>query len=680
MSRADLSAWLLTYAVHSTLLIGGVWLLVRRGLIRSHHLQDTFWKAALVGGLLTATAQTALGIRPQGSLAIQAAVPAHVGAEGLAAAPRVSAPRVSAPPASAAPARAVPATDASDALVRQTESTPALPALPAGDAMLYVWLILGAICLLQLFIARMRLALRIGPREPLVGSPLDAHVAALCRAAGIRRPIRLTAAEGLASPIALGRSEICIPRAVLTDLDPAQQRSVLAHELAHLTRFDPLWLTLACVIERAFFFQPLNRLARRRMQETAEYLCDDWAVGTTGSGLTMAKSLVKVAEWMQVAPLPLPLSGMAETPSQLVARVKRLVDNREPLQARRRWQLPAAFAVVGMTAVMVPGVRAGAPAASRTQDTALTQDTASRSPVAAESQDTTRRRPRHLARMEAALASMPQVSPTPTPIIDAVARAEIASSVTQHAMRNVIQNAMQNIQPKIALSFGRASGSQDTAGTSQRVTALIAALRDSDAEVRRAAANSLGQLEDKRAVPGLMTALRDDDAEVRQQAAWALGQLEDKRAVEGLVAALKDANTDVRRKSAWALGQLEDQSAAPALAAALKDSDADVRKTAAWGLGQLELRTAPEALIEALKDSNADVRRTAAWALSEMGDARAVPALRGMLNDTDPDARKNAIHALGQIRDSSAMQAIIGAMQSKDADVRRAAAQALGER
>ena len=412
MSRADLSAWLLTYAVHSTLLIGGVWLLVRRGLIRSHHLQDTFWKAALVGGVLTATAQTALGIRPQGSLAIQAAVPAHVGAERMAPAPRVSAPRVSA------------TTDASDAPVRQhqraagapTESTPASPALPAGDALLYVWLILGAICLLQLFIARVRLALRIGPREPLVGSPLDAHVGALCRAAGIRRPIRLTAAEGLASPIALGRSEICIPRAVLTDLDPAQQRSVLAHELAHLTRFDPLWLTLACVIERAFFFQPLNRLARRRMQETAEYLCDDWAVGTTGSGLTMAKSLVKVAEWMQVAPLPLPLSGMAETPSQLVARVKRLVDNREPLQARRRWQLPAAFAVVGMTAVMVPGVRAGAPAASRAQDT--TQ----RSAAGQETQDTTRRHARRLPRMEAALASMPQVSPTPTPIIDATAQ------------------------------------------------------------------------------------------------------------------------------------------------------------------------------------------------------------------------------------------------------------------
>lgn len=642
MSRADLPAWLLTYAVHSTLLIGAVWLLVRRGVITSHHLQDTFWKAALVGGLLTATAQTALGIRPLGTIAIRPVAMAPGSANAAGAATPTPMPK-----------RAVHATQSSRSAI--PAGTTSAPALSLGAMMLYLWVGLAALCLLQLLIARMRLSWRIGPREPLTGSPLDAHVAALSRAAGIRRPIRLTAAEGLASPIALGRSEICIPRAVLTDLDPAQQRSVLAHELAHLTRFDPLWLTAACVIERTFFFQPLNRVARRRMQEAAEYLCDDWAVDRTGSGLTMAKSLVKVAEWMHTPALPLPLSGMAETPSQLVARVKRLVDDRVPTQGRRRWQVPAAFAIVGITAVMVPGVRPGAPA-----------------PAAPAVQDTARPRPRQTPRPDIAVPHIasPTISPTPTPtpVIAAVEPAMVSAGIAA------------GIRAAIAGDFRRSAEPQDTARQSQRVAALVAALRDADAEVRRAAANSLGQIEDKRAVPGLITALRDEDAEVRQQAAWALAQLEDKRATEPLMAALKDSNIEVRRKSAWALGQLEDQTAGPALAAALRDDDAEVRKNAAWGLGQLELRTAPAELIDALKDPNADVRRTAAWALSEMGDARAVPALRQMLTDTDADARKNAINALGQIRDSSAMQAIIEAMKSTDAEVRRAAAQALGDR
>ncbi|HJP55445.1 MAG TPA: M56 family metallopeptidase [Gemmatimonadales bacterium] len=664
MSRADLPAWLATYAVHSTLLIGTVWLLVRRGVIRSHHLQDTFWKAALLGGLLTATAQMALGIRPQGSVAIQAAQPSlapttliNRGAGDGAAADQardrlqIQRPASELPPA---PASVGPAPALHQSVQQEGVSRPAPHPV---DILPIIWMALAALFVLQLVVARFRLSWRIGPREPLTGSPLDAHVSALRRAAGIRRPIRLTAAEGLASPIALGRSEICIPRAVLTDLDAAQQRSVLAHELAHLTRLDPVWLTAACVIERAFFFQPLNRLARRRMQETAEYLCDDWAVGRTGSGLTMAKSLVKVAEWMHTPALPLPLSGMAETPSQLVARVKRLVDNREPAQARRRWQVPAAFAVVGVTAVMAPGVMpaaqpAGAPAAHTVQDT------------------TPRRARRTPAPDIPVVVNIPRIRVSPTPL---------PTPVVNGAMRTAVAAALRDVRPIIA-GARRSQEPQDTARNAARVAALIAALRDSDAEVRRAAANSLGQLEDKRAVTALAAALRDSDAEVRSQSAWALGQLEDKRAVEPLTAALRDENVEVRRKAAWALGQLEDESAAAGLAAALRDADADVRKTAAWSLGQLELETAPPALIEALHDQNADVRRTAAWAVSEMGDARAVPALREMLNDTDADARRNAIHALGQIRDSTAMQAIIGAMQSKDAEIRRAAAQALGDR
>ncbi len=668
MSRADLPAWLLTYAIHSTLLIGAVWLLVRRGVIRSHHLQDTFWKAALLGGLLTATAQTALGIRPQGSVAIRAAdqpslvpttlirrqtgpgAPADRTPERPVDARRAATEAAPVPSAAAATPSSLHQASAEE-IAATTSSWPRI-----ADLFPMVWIALAALLLLQLAIARFRLSWRIGPREPMAGSPLDAHVAALCRAAGVRRPIRLTAAEGLASPVALGRSEICIPRAVLTDLEPAQQRSVLAHELAHLTRSDPIWLMAACVIERAFFFQPLNRLARRRMQETAEYLCDDWAVGRTGSGLTMAKSLVKVAEWMHTPALPLPLSGMAETPSQLVARVRRLVDDREPRQVRRRWHVPAAFAVVGGMALMVPGVM---PAAERAAAT-----------PAQTVQDTTPRRVRRTPAPDfPVVVDIPRmrISPTPlpTPVVNGIARAAIAS-------------AMRNVAPMLA--GVRSHEPQDTARNSARVAALVAALKDSDAEVRRAAANSLGQLEDKRAVTALMAALRDSDADVRAQSAWALGQLEDKRAVASLTGALKDENVEVRRKAAWALGQLEDDSAAAGLAAALRDADADVRKTAAWSLGQLELQTAPPALLEALHDQNADVRRTAAWAVSEMGDARAVPALREMLNDADADARKNAIHALGQIRDSTALQAIIGAMQSKDAEIRRAAAQALGDR
>jgi hypothetical protein len=55
-------AWLLTYAIHSTLLSGLAWLITRY--VRSHRLKDLLWKTALVGGILTATLQVFWGVKP----------------------------------------------------------------------------------------------------------------------------------------------------------------------------------------------------------------------------------------------------------------------------------------------------------------------------------------------------------------------------------------------------------------------------------------------------------------------------------------------------------------------------------------------------------------------------------------------------------------------------------------
>src|SRR5262245_39990300 len=58
----------------------------------------------------------------------------------------------------------------------------------------------------------------------------------------------------------------------------------------------------------------------------------------------------------------------------------------------------------------------------------------------------------------------------------------------------------------------------------------------------------------EQAVDGLVAALKDTDAGVRRQAAAALGEIGNARAVTGLMDALKDADPDVRQHALSALG------------------------------------------------------------------------------------------------------------------------------
>ncbi len=251
---------------------------------------------------------------------------------------------------------------ASPSAVALPEAVAAGPA--AGAASLPTVLLRGyvgiALLLTTLFLIRRALAMRrIGPRRPVEEPRLLTMLELLREGGGVHRPVRLTAARGLSSPVALGWDEIVLPEAALTELDTEQQRSLLAHELAHLTRHDPAWLTLGCVLERLFFLQPLNHLARVRLQEAAEYLCDDWAVHRTGSGFSLASCLVKVAEWVDTGPATVPLAGMTERRSQLVTRVHRLIEGRAMSAPRSLWLLTGAVTLVALTAVAAPGISTG---------------------------------------------------------------------------------------------------------------------------------------------------------------------------------------------------------------------------------------------------------------------------------------------------------------------------------
>ena len=119
------------------------------------------------------------------------------------------------------------------------------------------------------------------------------------------------------------------------------------------------------------------------------------------------------------------------------------------------------------------------------------------------------------------------------------------------------------------------------------VPGLISLLTDTDAWVRMAAARALGELRNHNAVPGLIANLADSDARVRELTVWALSELKDGRAVAALCnVLLSDLRAEVRRGAAEALGEICSPEALPSLKQALNDPAVNAR--AQWAISEIE--------------------------------------------------------------------------------------------
>ena len=143
-------------------------------------------------------------------------------------------------------------------------------------AWLLVWA-LGASILLWVWLSRgaqfNALAQRAAPDW------LEAEVGSLSRAMRLRPPGVLVV-DKLVAPCVGGlfRPVIYWPAKLVTNPLPASLRAVLAHELAHLKRRDPLTARFEIGAALVWWWHPLFWFVRERVREFAEQACDKWAL------------------------------------------------------------------------------------------------------------------------------------------------------------------------------------------------------------------------------------------------------------------------------------------------------------------------------------------------------------------------------------------------------------------
>ena len=137
----------------------------------------------------------------------------------------------------------------------------------------WVWLIgLGAM-LLYALVSYLRLRRRVS-----VSLPIQENIY-LC--------------DGISSPFILG---IVKPRIYLpSGLDEVQRQNVLAHERAHLARYDHWWKLLGFVLLAVYWFNPLLWLAYALLCRDIELACDERVIRTMDASAVKTYSTVLLA-------------------------------------------------------------------------------------------------------------------------------------------------------------------------------------------------------------------------------------------------------------------------------------------------------------------------------------------------------------------------------------------------
>jgi beta-lactamase regulating signal transducer with metallopeptidase domain len=147
--------------------------------------------------------------------------------------------------------------------------------------------------------------------------------------------VRVVESARVEVPVVVGilRPVVVVPMMAVTGLSEGELRALLAHEMAHIRRWDPVVNAVQCVVEAMLFYHPAVWWISRVIREERECCCDDVAAAVVGDRATYAGALAAMEGLRGVRGR---LAIGART-GGLAGRVERLLGRRRELQGGRGW-------------------------------------------------------------------------------------------------------------------------------------------------------------------------------------------------------------------------------------------------------------------------------------------------------------------------------------------------------
>jgi beta-lactamase regulating signal transducer with metallopeptidase domain len=175
--------------------------------------------------------------------------------------------------------------------------------------------------------------------EPIAGDLLKTCLA-LQRRLGVSRTVRFVCSKVAESPAVFGslRPMVVLPLSALAGLSPWQVEAIIAHELAHIRRWDLSVNAFQIATETLLFYHPAVWWVNRVIRNEREHCCDDIAVEACGNAHDYARALAQLEESRSVS-----VWAMAANGGVLTARIGRLLG----LKRAARSMSLAGMAVIG---------------------------------------------------------------------------------------------------------------------------------------------------------------------------------------------------------------------------------------------------------------------------------------------------------------------------------------------
>ena len=264
---------------------------------------------------------------------------------------------------------------------------------------------------------------------------------------GIHRVIQYCECQWLHAPAVVGwfRPVVFLPFAALTGLSEDQLQAVIAHELAHVRRFDPFVNVFQICVETLLFYHPAVWWLNKRIRAEREHCCDEIAVSLSGNAVEYARALTLMEEWRSA-----PILAMAANRGPLTERIIRVLGHKTLGGEMRGSGLTAS--VLCLTAALLAGgellgLAHPAWATAKSQEPTTSTDAGSAQPAARNS-ETSKPSPSHSSNQQTTETSTRTITTTQTRTTTSYIDGLKSVGLTNLSVDTLIALKVQDVTPE----------------------------------------------------------------------------------------------------------------------------------------------------------------------------------------------------------------------------------------